>query len=552
MPLSRRQLLTRSLGVAAAWVTGGRAVAVPVPSVTAATLLGVGMRPAKPLQMPLHPTTLAHWVDALPIPEVAQPQGTRPHPTNPQAQLPYYRLAMRELEVQAHRDLKPTRCWAYGSSVPGPSFETRSGQALLVEWVNSLPTHHLFPIDHSICGAGADVPEVRTVPHVHGARVPSASDGYPEHWFTPGKSALYHYPNRQDATTLWYHDHAMGIERLNQYAGLFGAYLIRDATEASLGLPSGPYEIPIFLFDRLMDENGQLQYPTSGIPDSPWVSEVYGDAFLINGKLFPYLNVEPRQYRLRFVNASNSRFYYLAMSNKQTFHQIGTDQGLLPTPVKLSSLSLAPGERADVLIDFSPSAGTEFLLKSQSFELMQFRVSRTAPRPAKLPSAIRPVPRISRSAAVKTRTLSLNEFMDPKTHAMVMLLNGSYWRDAVTEKPTLDTVEIWELVNFTEDSHPIHLHLVRFQLLERQHFDIEAYNFHRKFELVRDPIPPEGNELGWKDTIEAYPAMVTRIIVPFHGYPGRYVWHCHVLEHAANEMMRPFEVVRMPPQARNP
>jgi spore coat protein A len=553
MPLSRRQLLTRGLGVAAAWAARGTALAASVPALTTRAVLNIGMRPAQPLKRPLHPTTLAHWVDALPIPELAQPHATRPDPNNPTQRLPSYRLAMRELEVQVHRDLKPTRCWSYGKGVPGPTFETQSGQGLFVEWVNSLPSRHLFPVDHSICGAGTHLPEVRTIAHVHGARVPAASDGYPEQWFARGKSLLSHYPNHQDATTLWYHDHAMGIERLNQYAGLFGAFLIRDATEAALGLPSGPYEVPLFLFDRLLDEDGQLQYPNSGIADSPWVSEVYGDAFLVNGKLYPFLEVEPRQYRFRLINASNSRFYYLSLSNNQGFHQIGTDQGLLPAPVVLTSLTLAPGERADVLIDFSGARETQFLLKSQSFELLQFRVSgKRGAAPQKLPSVLRAVDRIPRTAAVKTRALKLNEYMDPETHNMVMLLNDARWHDPVTEKPFLDSVEIWELVNFTEDTHPIHLHLVRFQLLDRQHFDVDAYNFEHTFRTIRDSIPPAANEIGWKDTIQAYPGMVTRIIVPFQGYPGRYVWHCHVLEHAANEMMRPFEVVQRARQARNP
>jgi len=464
--------------------------------------------------------------------------------------VPYYRVAMREVEVQVHRDLKSTRCWSYGTGVPGPTFETRSGQGLLVEWVNLLPTRHLFPVDHSICGAGADVPDVRTIAHVHGARVPPQSDGYPEHWFTRGKSALCHYPNHQEATTLWYHDHAMGIERLNQYAGLFGAFLVRDQTEAALGLPSGRYEMPLFIFDRFLDESGQLQYPTSGIPDAPWVSEVYGDAMLVNGKLFPYLDVEPRQYRFRLINASNARFYYLSLSNTQAFHQIGSDQGLLSAPVLLKDLVLAPGERADMVIDFSLHSGTEILLKSQSFVLMQFRVSgKSAPVAGTLPASLRPVEKIPRSAAVKTRALSLKEYMDPKTHAMVMLLNGAYWRYPVSEKPALDSIEIWELLNFTEDNHPIHLHLVRFQLLDRQHFDVETFNFQHQLRTLGAPIPPDANEVGWKDTIQAYPGMITRIIVPFRGYPGRYVWHCHVLEHAANEMMRPFEVVAAPRRA---
>ena len=181
-------------------------------------------------------------------------------------------------------------------------------------------------------------------------------------------------------------------------------------------------------------------------------------------------------------------------------------------------------------------------------ELMQIRV---APRtkaattlPARpLPAALRPVKRIARSAAVRTRTLTLNTYTDPKTHMMMMLLNATYWHQPITEKPVLGSTEIWEFVNTTEDTHPIHLHLVRFQVLNRQRFDVDGYLENGKLRFAGPEIPPNDNEYGWKDTVQADSGLITRIIVPFEGYAGRYVWHCHVLEHAANEMMRPYEVV---------
>ena len=163
----------------------------------------------------LNASTLAQFVDPLPLPEVLQPAGKRPSPDNPALQLPYYRVAMREFESRVHRDLKPTRLWGYASSMPGPTIETRSGQGLLVEWANELPEKHFLPVDHSIHGAEADKPEVRTVVHLHGAKASPESDGYPENWYAPGKSTISHYPNRQDAAMLWYHDHALGINRLN-------------------------------------------------------------------------------------------------------------------------------------------------------------------------------------------------------------------------------------------------------------------------------------------------------------------------------------------------
>jgi spore coat protein A len=341
----------------------------------------------------------------------------------------------------------------------------------------------------------------------------------------------------------------MGIERLNVYAGLFGSFLVRDELEASLHLPQGEFEIPLLISDRLFTADGQLYYPNSGVPESPWVSEVYGDVVLMNGKIAPYLEVEPRPYRFRLVNASNARFYYIALSDDSPLQQIGSDQGLLPHPVSKQNIVMGPAERADVVIDFGKLAGKTVLLKSQALELMQIRV---APRtktavtlPARaVPAALRPVKRIARSAAVKTRTLTLNTYIDPKTHMMMMLLNGTYWHQPVTEKPVLGSTEIWEFVNPTDDMHPIHLHLVRFQVLNRQAFDVDEYLASGKVRFSGLELPPNDNEHGWKDTVQCDSGLITRIIVPFEGYPGRYVWHCHVLEHAANEMMRPYEVVR--------
>ena len=426
------------------------------------------MRGAPPPAGALDPTTLKPFVDALPIPVIAKASGTRTVDSAGAKPLPYYRVEMRAFEAKLHRDLGPAELWGYDGAFPGPTFDTQSGEGFLVDWANNLPKTHLLPLDRNLHGAEDLFPDVRTVVHAHGAKAPPESDGYPEDWTTPGHSSLFHYPNRQEAATLWYHDHAMGIERLNQYAGLLGVYLLRDAAEDALELPRAPYELPLILCDRLFGQDGQLRYSTSGAPDAPWIQEIYCDAHLVNGKLFPYLDVEPRRYRFRVVNASNSRFYDLSLSNGGSFHQIGTDQGLLPAPVPLTRLTLAPAERADLLVDFSAVAGQRILLKSQSFELMQFRIgAASAQRSTPLPAKLRPVRKIPESAAVNTRTLTLNEYHDPQTHRMLMLLDGKHWHEPVTEKPELDSVEIWRFMNLTEDSHPIHLHLVRFQILDR-------------------------------------------------------------------------------------
>lgn len=492
----------------------------------------------------LDPNMLDKFVDPLPIPPVAQPARYAPSPDNPKVKLPYYRVSLKQTQVQVHRDLKPTSFWGCDSSVPGPTIETRSGSSLLVEWANDLPSKHFLPIDHRIHGAEQDKPEVRTVIHLHGGKAPPDSDGYPESWVVPGKSSVVHYPNEQDAAMLWYHDHAMGINRLNIYAGLFGAFFVRDAVEDSLNLPAGKYEIPLMIFDRFLSPEGQLFYPVSGTPDAPWVPEVFGNAFLVNGKLFPYLDVEPRKYRFRILNASNARFYHLSLGDGVAVSVIGTDQGLLPAPVSVNALMIAPAERSDLVIDFSGHAGENLLLKSEFFEIMQFRVSKNkVDDPSSLPAALRPFKPIPESQAVTTRMLSLNEYVNAPGESALMLLNGTYWHQPVTEKPVLNTTEIWNFVNPTDDSHPIHLHLIRFQVLDRRRYDISAFQATRHLNFLSPPIPPEPSESGWKDTVRAHPKMVTRIIVPFEGFAGRYVWHCHILEHEDNEMMRPYEIL---------
>jgi len=493
----------------------------------------------------LNPNSLAKFVDPLPIPDIAKPAGFRPAPgSHTSAKVPYFRVPMRQVESKLHRDLPAARLWCYGSSSPGPTFETRSGQGLFIEWPNELPAKHFLPIDHSLHGAESDNPEVRGIVHVHGAKTPPESDGYPEDWYVPGKSRTYFYPNGQDAAALWYHDHAMGINRLNIYAGMFGLFLIRDDFEDALNLPKGAFEIPLVICDRLLRQDGQLDYPVSGDPDHPWVPEVFGDVMVVNGKAFPFLNVEARTYRFRVLNASNGRFLHLALSSEQKLHQIGTDQGLLAAPVPLDRSLVAPGERADLIVDFTGRAGQQIVLQTDAFQVMQFRVGPAkSPDTSSLPAMLRPVPKTPESAAVKTRPLALIENMTLKGESMSMLLNNTPWHMPVTENPELDSVEIWSFINTTDDSHPIHLHLVRFQILDRRRFEPFFYQTRGEVRYTGPVTPPAPEEAGWKDTVRADPKMVTRIIVRFEGYLGRYVWHCHVLEHEDNEMMRPYDVI---------
>ena len=492
----------------------------------------------------LDPAKLAHFVDPLPIPRVARALGTRAHPDNAKQQIPYYRIALRAMQQKVHRDLPATPMWGFDGSFPGPTIETASGAPMIVEWANELPQRHFLPIDHTLHGAETSLPEVRSVVHLHGGRTPAASDGYPEEWVVPGKSQTCFYPSRQDAALLFYHDHTMGINRLNIYAGLQGFCIVRDAAEAALELPSGKYEVPLIFCDRLLLSDGQLDYPVSEHPEMPWVPEVFGNAILVNGKLLPYFEVEPRTYRFRLMNGSNGRFYRFSLSNKNEFHVIANDQGLLANPVPARRIPLAPAERADIVIDFAAMAGTRLRMVSDSFDLLEFRVVEKAGKNAKpLPAVLRPPTRLDPGVAVKTRRLTLDERLNDVQHSMGMLLNNTPWHMPITERPVLGTTEIWELVNLTDDSHPIHLHLVRFQILDRRRFDQFDFQASGKVRFTGPVQLPEAFESGWKDTVRADPGMVTRILIPFEGYAGRYVWHCHILEHEDNEMMRPYEVV---------
>lgn len=490
----------------------------------------------------LDATKLASFVDPLPLPIMQQPQGRRSSAIHGAVDAPYYPVHIREINCKLHRDLPPTQMWGYGSASAPVLFEARSGEGVLIDWMNQLPPKHFLPLGSPMHGM-EHAPETRIVTHLHGARVPSISDGYPEDWYGPGKSRLCFYPNHQDATALWMHDHAMGVNRLNIFAGLMGLYILRDDAEDSLRLPSGKYELPLMIYDRSFDPQGQLYYPNP--PDEgAWAQEFLGDAMLVNGKVKPYHEAEARKYRLRIVNSANSRFFSLSLSNGQSFHVIGSDQGLLSAPVEMKRLVLAPAERTDLIVDFSMSRGETIILQSDTLQLMQFRISREIVQDdSVLPKVLHPVQRIDEKTAVRTRWMTLNEYDNDNGSPMVMLLNRKHWADPVTERVKLNSVEIWNLINLTQDAHPIHLHLVRFQVLDRRNFSVDSYLADETLRYTGPVVPPAPHEMGWKDVVQCPPETVTRIIIPFQGYPGRYLWHCHILEHEANEMMRPYDVL---------
>jgi bilirubin oxidase len=417
--------------------------------------------------------------------------------------------------------------------------------------------------------------------------------------WTPG-AAVFQYPNRQRATTLWYHDHTLGLTRANVYAGPVGFYLLRegdgDAVAEQLPRPAPArgdrpgtkyYEIPLVIQDRSFNADGSLFYPDSreffdsftgpyigsgGSDIAPiWNPEVFANTMVVNGRTWPFLNVEKRRYRFRLLNACNSRFLILKLGNGLPFWQIGADGGHLPAPVMREELLMAPAERADVIVDFTEvPVGTEIVVlnlgpdepfgggvpgvdfpvadPATTGQVLQFRVvPATSTDRSTPPQQLRMPEFRALGRTTNTRRVSLNEEdsavlpgVGPRAALLGTVDVGGMgmpmmWADTVTETPALGATEVWEVFNYTEDAHPIHPHTVQFQLVNRQGFDTATGA------LVGTPRPPEPGETGFKDTVIAYPGEVTRIKARFDA-PGRFVWHCHILEHEDNEMMRPLVV----------
>ncbi|MDX8365719.1 multicopper oxidase [Cytobacillus sp. IB215665] len=508
---------------------------------------------------------LLKFIDKLPIPRVLQPVHVKDG-------IKYYEVTMTEFQQSLHSSMPKTRVWGYEHTYPGPVIEVSKGERIRVKWINDLPSKHFLPIDKTVHGAGKDTPEVRTVVHLHGGITPADSDGYPDAWFTNGfkqvgpffEQEVYEYENLQDATTLWYHDHAIGITRLNIYAGLAGYYLIRSKHEQSLNLPKDKYEIPLLLQDRTFNKDGSLYYPSKEADDPTniypsIVAKFMGENILVNGKVWPYLEVEPRKYRFRLINGSNARYYKIRLDSNQPFFQIGTDGGLLEKPVTIKSIILGPAERADVIIDFSSQKHNKIVLindakdefpeepeinRSNTRFIMQFRV--TLPLlsndTSTIPQKLTNINFYKEQEAIRTRHLELIA-QDDRYGRRIRLLDYKTWDDPITEKPALNDIEIWSLSNPTTGGHPIHLHLVKFQILDKQLFDVEHYEKTKQIKYISERMPPAANDHGWKDVINVFHGETARIIAKFAPYTGRFVWHCHILEHEDYEMMRPFDVV---------
>ena len=508
---------------------------------------------------------LKKFVTPLAIPPTLKPIRRGPKGT-------FYHVKMTQFKQRLHRDMPLTTVWGYNGRSPGPTIRARKNERVHVKWINKLPLKHLLPVDQTIMGAGPNNPQVRTVVHLHGTVTRQGSDGYPTAWFSRDfkvvgpqfRRKVYVYPNSQNATTLFYHDHALGITRLNLYAGLSGAYLLTDPHEASLPLPKGKFDIPLIIQDRSFKKNGQLFYPSNTTPPVKGVNPsivpiFFGNTIMVNGTVWPFLNVEPRKYRFRIVNGSNSRFYQMKLSSGQSFIQVGSDQGLLSKPVLMKEITLGIGERADVIIDFSKHKGQNIVLTNHARapfpagtlpnpdttgNIMQFRVSRhlSSPDKSRIPAKLNVIPRLSPAKARRVRWMKLSSTTD-KYGRMVQQLNNRGFSAPVTEKPVLGSIEVWNFVNPGTNTHPMHLHLVKFQVLSRRPFDVNYYTKTNKVRYTGKAIPPAPNERGWKDVVRANPGQVTKIIARFVPYTGLFAWHCHILEHEDYDMMRPMRVV---------
>jgi len=597
------------------------------------------------------PLTIQKWADPLPVPPVATPTF------KPFYSLwaDYYEINMSASKHQFNAGLPlPTtdNVWTYGQPdktpvLLGPTIVATSGRPVVIKWINNLPTALAdFPlkdsIDPTIEGAPGfgpnpnafgvtEVPPGAAIPHLHGGHTAARFDGTPMQWWTADGlkgedfvTKTFTYMNDQPAALLWYHDHTMGATRFKPYLGLAAAYVLFDKVDTGTkingqNVPSGygKYHLPLVIQDKQFNADGTLFYPTEGIsPTHPiWVPEFFGDTPVVNGKAYPYLNAEPRRYRLRLLNGSQARFYNLHFNDGTqdlTFHVIGSEQGLLPAPAAMDSLVIAPGERFDVIVDFTGMLGSTITMTNDAkvpypdgedaeptmTELMKINVTQPligvdntkAPGQLVLPA----VPRLTATPGVAQRDIVAKETMimvGEEEVPIEVLLNGYHFMDPTTDIIKAGTTETWQWINLTVDAHPMHPHLVASQVVNRQRFrDTNALDevvegvedYKRDWQaylesprtlpkpdvngvspssgehyLVGPVILPAPEEMGFKDTVKSPPGMVTRTRAKFTlpstsllDYDwktksfGSWVYHCHILEHEENDMMRPFTVVK--------
>lgn len=507
MKISRRQLLKwGAVGTAGLALPAGT-LQLPLAKIGAAERLV--SPPTKPFMVPL------------PLPP--ELKLTRTDDTTD-----YYQVTQKPGMAQILPGLT-TPIWGYNGIFPGPTIEARSGRKVIVRQINELP--------------------VPVSTHLHGGNTPPDSDGHPMDLIMPKADSNvrpmssmvmndsghsmngaqnfkdYIYPNNQLAATHWYHDHRMDFTGPQIYKGLAGFYLIRDEVEDELPLPKGDHEVPIMIADCTFNADGSFFYPSldptlSKMPGllGKYSSGMLGDTILVNGAVQPFFEVSNTKYRFRFLNGSNARIYQLALSSGLPFVQIGSDGGLLPAPVNLQTIRISPAERFDVVIDFSAyPVGTQLILKNllgagTTAEIMRFDVVRQAKEESAIPAKLANFEPLDPASATVTRSFQF-------FYGLAMwTINGKYYDpNRADANPRLGATEIWD---FSSDGdHPIHLHLVNFQVLSR------------------NGRVPDPEDAGYKDTILLRKGEKARVIARFEGYKGLYVFHCHNAEHEDMRMM---------------
>ena len=455
---------------------------------------------ARPLRA--HPA-VPQFSSPLPLPPVLQP-------VRRDSTADYYEIAQREASVEIVPGMR-TRIWGYNGIFPGPTIEARRGRVAVVTHANRLG--------------------VPTVAHLHGGVTPPQSDGFPTDTVAPGETRTYQYDNLGRPATLWYHDHSWRGTGRNLYMGLAGIYLLKEDSEIEGRLPNGPYDVPLMLHDRAFTADGEFDY------DHDAHHGATGRVMLVNGAPWPVLEVAARKYRFRILNASNASAMRLALSTHHPLLQIGSDQGLLAAPVALSTIGLAMAERVEIVVDFSVyPLGTRVVLENRRGQgllrsIMRFDVVRTMRDDSSVPERLSEIEPLRRSQAALTRTFVFGGKptlgVPPGVH---WVINGEPFDPLrVDVKPRLGDVELWRFVNraFVGQTmlHPVHPHLAPFQVLSR------------------NGGAPLRQERGWKDTVAIEDGEDVEIIIRWSGYKGRYLLHCHNLEHEDHSMMARVDVV---------
>jgi FtsP/CotA-like multicopper oxidase with cupredoxin domain len=512
MTLSRRDLLRFAAVAAGTWPLLAACDSLGTKEGSTGGLSRSGARLPEPFGVPL------------PIPPLLQP-------VRRDATTDYYELTQRagRAEILPAVD---TEIWGYNGVFPGPTIVSTRGRRTVVTHTNELP--------------------VPTVVHLHGGRTPAKHNGYPTDLLLPrdgwaGATHVEHggqvseltreyiFPLDQPAATLWYHDHRMDFTGPQVYRGLAGFHIVQDDEEQALPLPRGERDIPLMICDRSFAEDGSLRYPSidASLRGEPGVTDAYlkgalGDVIVVNGVAWPYLDVASARYRFRMLNASNARRYRLALDppppTGASFTQIGSDGGLLARPLSHAQLDIAQAERYDVVIDFSAyPVGTRVTLINQSgsgstSRVMRFHVVRKANDDSAIPPRLPNVEPLARAAASVHR-----QFVFDQRRGGWAVNGQTFDPQRVDAQPQLGATEIWRLDS--DAHHPIHLHLAHFQVLSRG---------------GQAPGPADS---GWKDTVDIRTGEQTEIIARFTGYRGRYVVHCHNLEHEDMAMMANFQVV---------